>query len=117
MHKNLLKNTTNIDFGSLRWYCLIQVQLYLKVVLIQKLFFIPNNDNKDILLLKKKAFKIPFIVMLWRKLACPFHWPVLSNSLLICSSAGVQVMKLIRILNSTIFMFHYMILKKQQMNI
>lgn len=118
MHKNLLKNTTNIDFGSLRWYCLIQVQLYLKVVLIQKSFFIPNNDNKDILLFKKKKHsKYHLLSCCGGNWLALFHWPVLSNSLLLCSSAGVQVMKLIRILNSTIFMFHYMILKKQQMNI
>ena len=72
MHKNLLKNTTNIDFGSLRWYCLIQVQLYLKVVLIQKSFFIPNNDNKDILLLKKKSIQNTIYCHVVEEIGLPF---------------------------------------------
>lgn len=96
MHKNLLKNTTNIDFGSLRWYCLIQVQLYLKVVLIQKLFFIPNNDNKDILLLKKKSIQNTIYCHVVGEIGLPFSLACsvkFTPYLFLCRSSGNEAHK------------------------
>lgn len=96
MHKNLLKNTTNIDFGSLRWYCLIQVQLYLKVVLIQKLFFIPNNDNKDILLLKKKSIQNTIYCHVVEEIGLPFSLACsvkFAPYLFLCRSSGNEADK------------------------
>lgn len=91
MHQNLLKNTTNIDFGSLRWYCLRQVQLYLKVVLIQKSFFIPNNDNKDILLLKKESIQNTIYCHVVEEIGLPFSLACsvkFTPSLFLCRSSG-----------------------------